>query len=987
MRDNIIKKRVRADEVVTKVSAGNRELNKLQMTNNNNHSTNNNSSGNIDLNNIDNSEWQDNDLSGDYHNSAGSNTCPSCFKKFERKAVYTTHISTCFYLKNKDKFKVQKKIASGTKTKDNVLANKMLKPLKTSLESEENSNASEGSFPSAIKDEIVEHLSATAIAVPVIVPEVNKRKRKRTNKIKKEEAQKSKQSEEGPTDDVDWDLDDEEEKKKLNNIKKEINDDEYSKASALITDTSANTSANTSASLLSESSGFLIKMDVSHEQEEDDDDLFDDDDDSGLIIDEKAEDESIALPTPDTSTAETSTTAAAVDAAALPPPPPKEKKNKESKQLKCNLCEKTYKDEEKLKYHMSFYHKRQKRFKCTLCEYQGYRRKDTMNHLNYVHNVDGTKETLEAYMESVIRSVDDESLQKQSILKKKQIQMKKQKQREKVKLEAAAMKGTGVDKNSSGSSSVSMAPELKTFKPDFKLKILPIVEPPSLTLLVPASEMKIPMDKPPKASRKSRHNSVMLPPDIKVNNEELKVPKFVLIQPNRELLSTVSHSESDESSRESSSFSHRRLSVGRVCKDSSRLLSTYGKIMKSPTSAAAASSSGHGHKDASTRRPIRNRIKPVNKDFVYDLSDLLKKDNDAYREGSHLRLAGLTRRRGFSTNSRDILDDSLLPEDIAELIRAQEEGTLSSSPLASGASSPLKNEDGIPYLKDKLMRPAFNPPSRPVQLNPSASPSTSTPPEIPRGPAYKIALEAFNKNSASLFEPQFLASISFNQMPKTPALPSSLPPLLPIATSTPSAASTILQKYFNAAKVNVITPIPIETLTTPNSSTIFDRKSKSLDEIGIGGALSPEQLCQKFELFNVTSISENELDIQEPVMSIKDGISIDLDAVKIELSNEDADEDAAKLLGLDAAESTKVVRKKSPTKKSTTTTKACRPFIRGKRGSDKRKYGGNGQRRLTVMQRLQENKIRKSREQLFKRMLQNRRTNSSVYNYNLFNEA
>ena len=981
MRDNIIKKRVRADEVVTKVSATNRELNKLQMTNNNNHSSNNNSSGNADLNSIDNSEWQDNDLSGDYHNSAGTNTCPSCFKKFERKAVYTTHISTCFYLKNKDKFKVQKKIAGGTKTKDNMQADKMLKSLKTSLESEENSNASGGSFPSAIKDEIVEQLASPAIVVPVIVPEVNKRKRKRTNKIKKDEAQKSKQSDEGPTDDVDWDLDDEEEKKKLNNIKKEINDDEYTKATALITDQSANTS-----SMLSESSGFLIKMDVSNEQEEDDD-LFDDDDDSGLIIDEKAEDESIAIPTPDTSiastTAVTSTTAdASTTATSLPSTtPPKEKKNKDSKQLKCNLCEKTYKDEEKLKYHMSFYHKRQKRFKCTLCEYQGYRRKDTMNHLNYVHNIDGTKETLEAYMESVIRSVDDESLQKQSILKKKQIQMKKQKQREKVKLEAAALKGTS-DKNVSGSS-ISMPPELKTFKPDFKLKILPIVEPPSMTLLVPESVLKTPTEKPPKASRKSRHSSVMLPPETKLNDDELKVPKFVLVQPNRDLLSTVSHSEGDESSRESSTLSHRRLSVGRVCKDSSRLLSTYGKIMKSPTSAAAASgSNSHGHKDASTRRPIRNRIKPVNKDFVYDLSDLLRKDNDAYREGSHLRLAGLTRRRGFSTNSRDILDDSLFPEDIAELMRQQEEGTLSSSPLASGASSPLKNEDGIQYMKDKLMRPAFNPPSRPVQLNPSASPSTSTAPEPTRGPAYKIALEAFNKNSASLFEPQFLTTISFNQMPKTPALPTLLPTLLPIATSTPSAASSILQKYFNAAKVNVITPIPIETLTTPNTSSIFDRKSKSMDEFDNGNALSPEQLCQKFELFNVTSISENELDIQDP--SLKDDNSIDSDAIKKECN--DGDEDVAKLEPIGSAGvTTKVIRKKATNKKSTT--KACRPFIRGKRGSDKRKYGGNGQRRLTVMQRLQENKIRKSREQLFKRMLQNRRTNSTVYNFNLFNEA
>uniref|UniRef100_A0A1L8DCH8 C2H2-type domain-containing protein n=1 Tax=Nyssomyia neivai TaxID=330878 RepID=A0A1L8DCH8_9DIPT len=35
--------------------------------------------------------------------------------------------------------------------------------------------------------------------------------------------------------------------------------------------------------------------------------------------------------------------------------------------------------------------------------------------------------------------------------------------------------------------------------------------------------------------------------------------------------------------------------------------------------------------DAAPKRPIRNRIKPVNKDFVYDLSHLLKKDSDIFR--------------------------------------------------------------------------------------------------------------------------------------------------------------------------------------------------------------------------------------------------------------------------------------------------------------------------------------------------------------------
>ena len=117
MRDNIIKKRVRADEVVVK-STANRELIKLQSH----------------LDRSDEHTVWENDLSGDY--KATSNTCKNCFKKFDRKAVYTSHIASCF---DKIKAKAKKIKATCTKTSKDLLDAPKIMDL------EDNSNLSDGS--------------------------------------------------------------------------------------------------------------------------------------------------------------------------------------------------------------------------------------------------------------------------------------------------------------------------------------------------------------------------------------------------------------------------------------------------------------------------------------------------------------------------------------------------------------------------------------------------------------------------------------------------------------------------------------------------------------------------------------------------------------------------------------------------------------------------------------------------------------------------
>lgn len=122
MRDNIIKKRMRADEVVSKPSASSsREVQKLQESN-----------GGESSSKDDTVDWNEHDL-----NSGGvfddSYKCPSCLKKFERKAVYTSHVQMCSDIKDREIEKMKKRKAKdGTKIKN----------LLNSTEIEENSNVS-----------------------------------------------------------------------------------------------------------------------------------------------------------------------------------------------------------------------------------------------------------------------------------------------------------------------------------------------------------------------------------------------------------------------------------------------------------------------------------------------------------------------------------------------------------------------------------------------------------------------------------------------------------------------------------------------------------------------------------------------------------------------------------------------------------------------------------------------------------------------------
>jgi hypothetical protein len=777
MRDNIIKKRMRADEVPShKAPLVNRELQKLQGSNGVESSQ----------NNDENPDWHENDLSGEYQNDA--HTCPSCFKKFDRKAVYTSHVQACSDAKCREKDKSRKRKAKEeTKTKQLLVF-------------DENSNGSE------------------ANELPNDDGNVNKRKRKRTSKVKKEESEEKESS-----NSVDWNLDDEEEKKKLENIKKEIIEDEYKK--------SANSSAN----------DLMNVSDIQEEAREDDDE-----DSSALVIDEKVDENP----------------------------------------FKCPTCEKVFPTDDKLKYHLTTYHSRQKRFKCKMCEYQGYRKKDTINHLSYVHNVSADKDSLENYMESVMKAVDEESLAKQNELKKNQLKIKRKLAREKLK-----MNGIKVEE--------VPAPEVK-----LETVKMEVPEPPKIEFKVPQTTDSTPPPKPQKPRRKSLHTSILIPPETDTTDEAavMKIPKMFIKtkspQPGQSLLN----------------------------------ISKYGKVVK-------RSSTGDT-KEGNTQRPIRNRIKPVRQDFLYDLSDLLKKDADAHREqASQLGDKRELRKRAMSTSTREspFFDDSLSPEVL--------------SPTLPATST--KDEDDIPLVKFKDPRArrmsVFTPPTRPMY--PTKPKVESAPTNPNSGAAYRMALKEFEGNRASLYESKFFWSICFEEPKKASTFVPMAAPALPVR----SAASSILQK--------------------------------------LSGKSETEQLCKSFDMIHM----EHDLDIPESrainlnpgqnglmALALEEAGSQDVCVLQecSPESDDDDDEEEEEESG-PSMPSSSTASDAEPKKTSANKKK------RSRRSAEKRKLGGNGQRRLTVMQRLQENKIRKSREQLFKRLIMDRQNDDENPSpvYNLFSES
>lgn len=66
--------------------------------------------------------------------------------------------------------------------------------------------------------------------------------------------------------------------------------------------------------------------------------------------------------------------------------------------------------------------------------------------------------------------------------------------------------------------------------------------------------------------------------------------------------------------------------------------------------------------ESGSKRPIRNRIKAIDKDFVYDLSNLLKKDSDLFKEHQNYAIAQSIKSHRQRRNTIQTTDESFVKE-------------------------------------------------------------------------------------------------------------------------------------------------------------------------------------------------------------------------------------------------------------------------------------------------------------------------------------
>lgn len=145
-----------------------------------------------------------------------------------------------------------------------------------------------------------------------------------------------------------------------------------------------------------------------------------------------------------------------------------------------------------------------------------------------------------------------------------------------------------------------------------------------------------------------------------------------------------------------------------------------------------------------TRRPVRNRTMPVKEGFVYDLATLLKKDPKNYRE-----------QQPQSQHVTPIATPSSSPPlpPPPPVAAAKSSKSRNSSQNSTENSSRKQSIDDVKVEKPQPATPVV-PASKKTVLPPPIPPPISSPPiaEI-KGSAHTMALEAVTKNRATFYKP------------------------------------------------------------------------------------------------------------------------------------------------------------------------------------------------------------------------------------------
>lgn len=337
----------------------------------------------------------------------------------------------------------------------------------------------------------------------------------------------------------------------------------------------------------------------------------------------------------------------------------------------CTICERQFANLSNLRRHVAMFHYRQKKFGCQFCDVRAYRKIDIVNHLQACHSIGNDNQ--EAAKLVIVIDIDKNKFSEE---KSKAVAHAIVKKRDKEKLEnrlkteqqpvvEPLMTAQQVDENECVAAKTGV-PVYETANGcvDFEMAI------------------DVETGVPPQPISKPFTNS---PADTETAN---------LVQLNESASFTPPNSVTKDANKFSRNSSNSSLS------DDNKPVKRKAKTAPSTTVKVAAgtdkfprnaSNSSLSDEYKPARRPVRKRIKTVNKDFVYDLSNLLKKEAEAYKE-QHINMPMSGRSYKRKIQLANIPDDYSATKDVVT-------ATSTTSATALAVPSTLPKVSAISTIK------------------------------------------------------------------------------------------------------------------------------------------------------------------------------------------------------------------------------------------------------------------------------------------------
>lgn len=286
----------------------------------------------------------------------------------------------------------------------------------------------------------------------------------------------------------------------------------------------------------------------------------------------------------------------------------KPKPNEMEKTTDCTICNKKFANISNLRRHVSMYHYREKKFGCKLCEFKAFRKIDIVNHLRSQH--------------SSIELDDKESAMDYVIL----IKIDKNKfNDEKVKAIADALiklqerEEQDCEESRTSNEEIPLHPDI----------IIPLLSTEELDAVSVESVLD---------------DIVHLDEDMAVELNGTTAMALELDDFSNEFFGEPTKRRAGRPKNSTSKVSLKfAVSTTPVPCTATNTVDPPAKPSKA-SKLSRHSSSNSSSSEETSRRPVRNRIKTANKDFVYDLSNLLKKEAEAYKEQQPVQLKAQKRK-------------------------------------------------------------------------------------------------------------------------------------------------------------------------------------------------------------------------------------------------------------------------------------------------------------------------------------------------------